>query len=225
MGSEVRLGPLGWILFNVGGDDDSEPDVWAVRLEDITQVSMVDGKTHVATLYDDAYVRARFGEVLSTMEAGMVPPHPAPQADAGRLGDAVVDELANTTAKTLFEADPHQFSSRPCQTCKVISALLERPFGCKAKATASPTAATVPEDVGRLGDAIVQRVEEELAAMDALGIPGTPTKEEMDLTRALWRFALHKVQEEDARRHSCTDDGCVTCGFKAALAGFNAVHA
>jgi hypothetical protein len=33
----------------------------------------------------------------------------------------------------LIEADPHQWSSRPCQTCRAISATLGRPFGCSAR--------------------------------------------------------------------------------------------
>lgn len=35
---------------------------------------------------------------------------------------------------TVLEEDPHQFSTRPCQTCKVVSSLAGRPFGCAAKA-------------------------------------------------------------------------------------------
>jgi hypothetical protein len=31
----------------------------------------------------------------------------------------------------LWESDPHQFSERPCQTCRSISALVRRPFGCE----------------------------------------------------------------------------------------------
>lgn len=30
----------------------------------------------------------------------------------------------------LFEGDPHQWSKRPCPTCRPISELLGRPFGC-----------------------------------------------------------------------------------------------
>ena len=32
-----------------------------------------------------------------------------------------------------FESDPHQFSTRPCATCRSISAALGRPFGCVSK--------------------------------------------------------------------------------------------
>ncbi len=32
----------------------------------------------------------------------------------------------------LIEADPHQWSSRPCQTCRAVSLLIGRDFGCNA---------------------------------------------------------------------------------------------
>jgi hypothetical protein len=34
----------------------------------------------------------------------------------------------------LIEADPHGWSTRPCQTCTAISALTRRDFGCVRKA-------------------------------------------------------------------------------------------
>jgi len=30
----------------------------------------------------------------------------------------------------LLQRDPHQWSSRPCQTCRTITSLLGKPFGC-----------------------------------------------------------------------------------------------
>ena len=33
----------------------------------------------------------------------------------------------------LLEADMHYFSTRPCETCRNISGLIGRPFGCVAK--------------------------------------------------------------------------------------------
>jgi hypothetical protein len=33
----------------------------------------------------------------------------------------------------LIEADPHQWSSRPCPTCRAISGIIDRPFGCVKK--------------------------------------------------------------------------------------------
>lgn len=36
----------------------------------------------------------------------------------------------------LVEADPHQWSTRPCQTCTTASSVLGRSFGCVAKAAA-----------------------------------------------------------------------------------------
>ncbi len=37
------------------------------------------------------------------------------------LMDAVVDTIG---------ADGHGWSDRPCQTCKAVSSLIDRPFGC-----------------------------------------------------------------------------------------------
>lgn len=37
------------------------------------------------------------------------------------------------TISRLMEADPHQFSTLPCQTCITVSALLDRTFGCCSK--------------------------------------------------------------------------------------------
>lgn len=54
--------------------------------------------------------------------------------------EAKVMALKEGTASTaevicrLIEADPHQWSTRPCQTCISVSALLGRPFGCSAEA-------------------------------------------------------------------------------------------
>ena len=33
----------------------------------------------------------------------------------------------------LLNKDPHQFGARPCQTCKTISAIANRPFGCELR--------------------------------------------------------------------------------------------
>jgi hypothetical protein len=44
-------------------------------------------------------------------------------AAAGRMiADAALD---------LIQKDPHQWSTRPCQTCSAVSALVRRPFGCE----------------------------------------------------------------------------------------------
>ena len=42
----------------------------------------------------------------------------------------VVVNLIQNTAFELIERDPHQWSSRPCPTCKAVSSLIQRPFGC-----------------------------------------------------------------------------------------------
>lgn len=31
----------------------------------------------------------------------------------------------------LIQNDPHQWSSRPCSTCRTISQMIEEPFGCE----------------------------------------------------------------------------------------------
>jgi len=33
----------------------------------------------------------------------------------------------------LLQVDPHQWSARGCQTCRAVSALAGRPFGCLTK--------------------------------------------------------------------------------------------
>ena len=33
----------------------------------------------------------------------------------------------------LLENDPHSWSKRPCPTCRTISSMIGRPFGCEAK--------------------------------------------------------------------------------------------
>lgn len=47
------------------------------------------------------------------------------QAAARVLVDAVT---------RLIEADPHQWSKRPCQTCAAVSTILGQPFGCLKRA-------------------------------------------------------------------------------------------
>ncbi len=34
------------------------------------------------------------------------------------------------TVLSLLQDDPHQWSSRPCPTCRAISAIISKPFGC-----------------------------------------------------------------------------------------------
>jgi len=41
--------------------------------------------------------------------------------DARHLIGAILD---------VMQADPHQWSARPCQTCAAVSAMAGRPFGC-----------------------------------------------------------------------------------------------
>ncbi len=48
------------------------------------------------------------------------------------LGAAV--KLEVEAILNLIQADPHQWSDRPCPTCRAISTLAGRPFGCSALA-------------------------------------------------------------------------------------------
>ena len=38
------------------------------------------------------------------------------------------------TVLDLIQADPHQWSTRPCPTCQAVSAIINKPFGCVLKA-------------------------------------------------------------------------------------------
>lgn len=47
--------------------------------------------------------------------------------------DQVIQAAARvlmSTALDLLQADPHSWSTRPCPTCRPISAIIGRPFGC-----------------------------------------------------------------------------------------------
>ena len=58
----------------------------------------------------------------------------AAEAAAAVLFERILDLLQN---------DPHQWNSRPCPTCRVISTLARRPFGCdKFRLAASARRAT-----------------------------------------------------------------------------------
>ena len=43
---------------------------------------------------------------------------------------SAVGEFIQYTAFDLIQGDPHQWSKRPCSTCKTISTLIKRSFGC-----------------------------------------------------------------------------------------------
>jgi hypothetical protein len=49
-----------------------------------------------------------------------------------QLSYSVAMARAETIAR-LWESDPHQFSSRPCSTCKAITGVLGRKFGCATR--------------------------------------------------------------------------------------------
>jgi hypothetical protein len=48
--------------------------------------------------------------------------------------DEVIAAAVRVITHTAFEliyADPHQWSTRPCQTCRAVTAILGKPFGCE----------------------------------------------------------------------------------------------
>lgn len=56
-----------------------------------------------------------------------------------RMSKACCNELKQFNkelidALRLIQKDMHQFSKRPCSTCKTISLLIHEPFGCVIKA-------------------------------------------------------------------------------------------
>lgn len=55
--------------------------------------------------------------------------------------DPALTAVANASLRLVLEAvagaleaDPHQFSTRPCATCRAVSGMLGRDFGCVARA-------------------------------------------------------------------------------------------
>lgn len=47
--------------------------------------------------------------------------------------EKLIKACANIIIDAIIECiytDPHQWSSRPCITCKTISSLINKPFGC-----------------------------------------------------------------------------------------------
>lgn len=58
---------------------------------------------------------------------------------------SVVEETIQAAARLLMRsalntlyADPHQWSTRPCPTCRAISGLIGEPFGCNKFAERQP---------------------------------------------------------------------------------------
>ena len=43
--------------------------------------------------------------------------------------DAAADKIYSA-AMDLIQKDPHQWSTRGCQTCRTVSELTKKPFGC-----------------------------------------------------------------------------------------------
>ena len=51
--------------------------------------------------------------------------------DLKKLSKAV--RLVFGTALKIIEQDPHQFSARSCASCRTVSELIGRPFGCEKR--------------------------------------------------------------------------------------------
>jgi len=53
------------------------------------------------------------------------------------MADPPIEEVIQAACRVfmkaaleLIQADPHQWSNRPCQTCRAVGAMLGRTFGC-----------------------------------------------------------------------------------------------
>ena len=53
------------------------------------------------------------------------------------MADYQIDDVIKAAARVLLEPvlsllqnDPHQWSTRPCETCRAISSIVGRDFGC-----------------------------------------------------------------------------------------------
>lgn len=46
--------------------------------------------------------------------------------------ESALPDMVPLSASTIFASDPHQFSTRPCGTCRNISAVIGKPWGCVA---------------------------------------------------------------------------------------------
>ena len=54
-----------------------------------------------------------------------------------KMEDAEIKQMVRVQVDIIMDAvvetigiDGHQWSDRPCQTCKAVSGLINRPFGC-----------------------------------------------------------------------------------------------
>jgi hypothetical protein len=52
-----------------------------------------------------------------------------PAAGSAALLDACVGKILDAVL-ALIQADPHQWSNRPCETCRTVGTLVGKPFGC-----------------------------------------------------------------------------------------------
>jgi hypothetical protein len=78
------------------------------------------------------------------------PQSPAPVhhlVGCGLSADDVFNVAVNKIIKSvtdLIQSDPHQWSTRPCQTCQSVSSIIGYSFGCVKKRQASNSAIDGP---------------------------------------------------------------------------------
>lgn len=53
--------------------------------------------------------------------------------DVGLAVKAASEKLLDAALKVI-QADPHQWSTRPCSSCAAVTAIYGKPFGCIARA-------------------------------------------------------------------------------------------
>lgn len=53
------------------------------------------------------------------------------ELEAAQFGMKAAALALVDAALRVIEGDPHMFSTRPCQTCRTVSSLVARPFGCE----------------------------------------------------------------------------------------------
>lgn len=51
------------------------------------------------------------------------------QEDDNKMVRGMVSLFMDAILK-LIQEDPHQWSTRPCSTCRTITSMIDRPFGC-----------------------------------------------------------------------------------------------
>ena len=87
--------------------------------------------------YDEPSIRrwsehrqGAFGEPTSPQAAAFDPQWLTDQLNAAFEKGRQIERGSISSALNLLHSDSHQWSTRPCSTCKAISAVFGEPFGC-----------------------------------------------------------------------------------------------